>query len=91
MNKPRIFFILVAAALFVTGCAAETEETTAGGENIHVTDKGVSKIRKGMSLKRLFWRMCQNVHMIFRVLRRMKRLAIRVFVMKKTGLRHAWG
>ena len=41
MNKPRIFFILVAAALFVTGCAAETEETTAGGENIHVTDKGV--------------------------------------------------
>ena len=41
MNKPRIFFILVVAALFVTGCAAETEETTAGGENIHVTDKGV--------------------------------------------------
>lgn len=41
MNKPRTFFILVAAALFVTGCATETEETTAGGENIHVTDKGV--------------------------------------------------
>ena len=41
MNKPRIFFILVAAALFVSGCAAETEETTAGGEKIHVTDKGV--------------------------------------------------
>ena len=43
MNKFTSPAILVSAAIMLalSGCTARTEETTAGGENIHVTDDGV--------------------------------------------------
>lgn len=43
MSKFRSLAILLAASLILplSGCAARTDETVAGGENIHVTDDGV--------------------------------------------------
>ena len=40
MNRRTIFGILLSAAVLLTGCAVQTEETSGGGEDIHMTEDG---------------------------------------------------
>ena len=40
MNRRTIFGILLSAAVLLTGCAIQTEETSGGGEDIHMTEDG---------------------------------------------------
>lgn len=40
MNRRTIFCILLIITVLTAGCAAQTEETSGGGENIHMTEDG---------------------------------------------------
>ena len=40
MSRQRIFCILLTVTVLASGCAARTEETSGGGEDIHMTEEG---------------------------------------------------
>lgn len=95
MSKFRSLAILLAASLILplSGCAARTDETVAGGENIHVTDDGVYYTFQNMEGEKFKAPLLNNVPKCkydFPVLRPIRIRDTRGSMMRRTGSRHIW-